>query len=89
MIVRAERVVVVGVRVVALGEEALLRLVRAGGGGVETELVAVLALLLELVVVAADDDDDVWVGRTKSVTVHDGREHVRQGRVARETDRSP
>ena len=59
VIMRAERVVVVGVRVVDLGEEALLRLVRARGGGVETELVAVLALLLELVVVAADDDDDV------------------------------
>ena len=58
---RAEGVLLVGVRVVAaLGEEALLRLVRAAGGGVETELVAVLALLLELGDVTADDDDDVW-----------------------------
>ena len=56
---RAERVVVVRVRVVALVQEALLRLVRAGGGGVEAELVAVLALLIELLAVAADDDNDV------------------------------
>lgn len=58
-VVRAERVVVIRVRVVALVQEALLRLVRAGGGGVEAELVAVLALLIELLAVAADDDNDV------------------------------
>ena len=43
----------------AVGEEALLGLVRAVGAGREAELVAVLALLLELDHVAADDDDDV------------------------------
>ena len=59
VVVGAECVRVVAVRVVALGHEAFLGLVRAARGGVETELVAVLALLLELDHVAADDDDDV------------------------------
>ena len=48
VVVRAERVVVVGVGVGALGEEALLGLVGAADGGVEAELVAVLALLLAM-----------------------------------------
>ena len=61
MVVRAKRVVVVTVRVVALVQEALLRLVGAGRGGVETELVAVLALLVELLGVAANDHDDIWM----------------------------
>ena len=55
---------VVGVRVVAaVGEETLLGLVGAAGGGVEAELVAVLALLLELSDVTADNNNDVWIRR--------------------------
>ena len=57
---------VVGVRVVAaVGEETLLGLVGAAGGGVEAELVAVLALLLELGDVTADNNNDVWIRRER------------------------
>ena len=52
----------------ALREEALLGLVRAAGGGVEAEVVAVLALLLELLDVAADNDDDVCIEEGRSAS---------------------
>ncbi len=68
VVVRAEGVVVVGVRIVALLQKVLLRFVCAGRGGVETEVVAVLALFLELFGVAADDDDDVWKGEVISAS---------------------